>query len=105
MYTFIVQTTDRELARAIWGLQIHGIQIEESMNRSQGTPTEVIAYVQLGSALLTFATALFQLIKTKQHKGPHTTKTIIHTRKQEVDLQQLVARYEESIYIEIREEK
>jgi hypothetical protein len=105
MNKFIIETPDHELVYAIWDLKTNEITIEESLLRSEGfSLREVVVYIELGTALLTFAAALFELIKAKQRKGPHTTKTIIHTRKKEMDLKQLVMRYEESIHIEVHDE-
>lgn len=104
MTTFIIETFDSDISYGIWNLKTKGVDIEESLRKAEGFPSEITAYVELGATLLTFATALFELIKTKQKNKPNKTKTIIHTRKENVDLIKLIKTYEESIHIEIKEE-
>lgn len=104
MTTFNIETFDHELAREIWTLQTEGIRIEEEMRKAAGSPSEIIVYVELVAALLTFAAALFELIKSKRKSTQKKTKTVIHTKKGQVDLRKLIASYEESIHIEVEEE-
>lgn len=104
MTTFTIRTFDRELAQEILKLKINDGIIRPGVEKAEGSPyIIIIQYIGLAASLITFATFLFNLIKSKQKGSQEKTKTIICTQKNTVDLRELTASYEESIYIEIQE--
>ena len=107
MIKFIIETVDNELANEIWTLKTEDIIFDYPFTKGEGSLLQTITiYVTLAASLITFARGLFELIKSKEKKSQKKTKTIIHTKKGQVEmeLKKLVATYEESISIEIQEE-
>ena len=104
MDRIIVVSDDRELINEIWSLQTDGIIFEEQLAKGGDWSSEITAYIELGTSIITFAAVLFGYLKSRNNRNPVNTKTIIYTRKNNVDLLKMTAIYEESIHIEVREE-
>ena len=104
MTILYVETYDKDIDHGIWGLKTPDIRIEQSLRKELGSPSQITVYLELGTAALNFVAAVLMLIAAREKGKPRTTKTIVRLRKSEVDLKALVARYEESIQVEVQEE-
>jgi uncharacterized membrane protein YwzB len=104
MSTIIVESFERELVWDIWSLQSDQVELEETLAKTEGIPAQIIATIQLTSAVISFIVAVAGLIKKRHSTKARNTKIIVHTRKGELDFKQLTARFEESVRIEIHED-
>lgn len=116
---FIVRTPDRRLARALLEARWEGVSIEESLNKSLGAPSEITLWVEAGTAVLAFATALFLFIQKarnpvgkpedrkpeRRDREPERPQVCVYSRKFSAQLRVHARLYEHEVEITIHEDE
>jgi hypothetical protein len=100
-----IKTDDPDLRQDLENLKIEGTEIVEPVRQAYGLSNDMIVYINLGIGLINIVTAILNFIKAKQNENPHKTKAIILQREKNVNLEQVIIQYEDSINIEIRHEE
>ncbi len=100
-----IKTDDPDLRQDIKNLKINGTEIVEPVRQTAEPSNDFIVWINLGAGLLNIITAILNLIKAKQNDKPQKTKTIIIQREKNVNLEQAITQYKDSINIEIRHEE
>ncbi|MBI5443878.1 MAG: hypothetical protein HY900_22050 [Deltaproteobacteria bacterium] len=100
-----VTTSDKNLVYAIWDLQSEGVEIRESFAKAEGQIiTEVVAYISLASAVLSFLGGLFQLMKSPKDKSPSAPTIRIHLPENSSNVIQFIEANKGEINIQIHQE-
>ncbi len=105
MNMLFIKTDDPDLQREIENLKLEGTEIVEPVRQTATPSNDIIVWINLGVGLINIVTAILNLIKAKQNNKPNKTKAIIIQREQNVNLEQVLMQYKDSIKIEIRHEE
>ena len=101
MTTVIVESTDKELLRAIRLLKTDDIVFDELMLKAAGSPGRITASIKLATVSLAFITALLLLADTHSKKHPHSTKIHIQCTVLTEEIREITARAQHKIDVDI----